>query len=309
MSLLLPVRNDTSEPPPPMTPARRRRLTGHLSLAFLLDQVAAGVAGLGSRDALLVLAINQANIAPLTRDPTARQRYGALDAPAPDDERRPVSVSGVAASLGLPYETVRRRVRALEAKGVCRTVGEGVIVPQQFLASEAYLASVIGAHQRLRDFYEALSSHGLLDPLPAPAYPPEEALRGAVRLLSDYILRSAEHLLVLTGDITSAVVLLGVTSHRTDLRPLLAGEAAPRRRPISTAALAQRLGLPAETVRRRITGLVEEAACVRVTGGFLTPEETFAEPAWDSFFADNATNVQRLFSGLAERGLVAAWTS
>ncbi len=71
------------------------------------------------------MAINQANNAPLTRDPEARARYGGLDALAPDGERRPVSINAVAASLGLPFETVRRRIRRLAAEQVCVAVGRG----------------------------------------------------------------------------------------------------------------------------------------------------------------------------------------
>ena len=71
-------------PRSPPTPEHiRERDLGRRSMAFLLDQILNGVAGLSHLDALLVLAINQANIAPLTREPLARIRYGSLKAPAP----------------------------------------------------------------------------------------------------------------------------------------------------------------------------------------------------------------------------------
>src|SRR5687768_16284064 len=90
---------------------RRDRVLADLSFNFRLDEMANVVGGREPIVALLVLAVNQANIAPLTLDPQARSRYGALEAPAPDAARRPVSISAVAASLGLPFETVRRRIR------------------------------------------------------------------------------------------------------------------------------------------------------------------------------------------------------
>ncbi|MET0273034.1 MAG: hypothetical protein ABW360_08595, partial [Phenylobacterium sp.] len=103
----------TDEGDPLSASEHRARAVGELSLAFLLDQVTTSIGDLRPRDALLVLAINQANIAPLTRQPDTRRRYGSLEAAAPDEARRPVSVNAVAGSLGLPFETVRRRVRHL----------------------------------------------------------------------------------------------------------------------------------------------------------------------------------------------------
>ena len=112
-------------------PERMRRLA-HLSLCFVIDSACSGMAGLKTVDAVLVMAVNQANIAPLTRDPDARIRYGALDAPAPDEDRRPVSVSAVAASLKLPYETTRRYVNMMVRDGQCERQGRrGVIIREQ----------------------------------------------------------------------------------------------------------------------------------------------------------------------------------
>ena len=70
----------------------RDRQIAHLAFNFALDMASHGIPGLKPLESLMMMAINQANIAPLTRDPAARSRYGALEAPAPDDERRPVSV-------------------------------------------------------------------------------------------------------------------------------------------------------------------------------------------------------------------------
>ena len=130
-------------------------------------------------------------IAPLTRDPGARARYGQLKAPAPDAERRPVSVNAVAASLGLPFETVRRRVRRLCDEGVCTVGPEGVVVPASFLVSPPYIQSVMLGHERLRRFYFELRTAGFLDDLPGSAYGLEDAIpmRAAARLIADYILR------------------------------------------------------------------------------------------------------------------------
>ena len=279
----------------------REQHVGHRSLAFLLDQVAIGIAGLSVRDGLLVMAVNQANIAPLTRDVDARIRYGHLENPAPDAERRPVSVSAVACSLGLPFETVRRRVRSLEAEGVFVVTDQGVIVPETFLSSPAFLQTSVTAHVRLRTFYRDLRQQGLLGPLPPSAFDVADVVpvRGATRLLADYVLREADHLRSEAGDVVSAVILLAI------LVPSTAPPIGTRATPIS--ALGQRLGMPTETVRRHTVHLVDQGLCVRTPAGLLVDREILARPRAIAWMRENAANVQRLFNGLAERGVVDAW--
>jgi len=283
---------------------RRDRVLAGLSFGFLLDEMANGVGGLEPLDALLVLAVNQANIAPLTRDPEARARYGGLDAPAPDGERRPVSINAVAASLGLPFETVRRRIRRLAAEQVCNLSSEGVVVPASFLASPTYLQSVMLGHLRLRRFYEELRSEGLADGLPPPAFDTDSVpVRAAARLLADYVLRASEGLMREAGNVISVLTLVAL------LAAALADEgrtgAAPRA--MSVRAIAARLQLSAETVRRHTAELMEEGLCVRTAAGLLITEETLSRPGVRLLLADNAGNVQRLLAGLAERGVIQAW--
>lgn len=280
----------TADSNPPVD--RRNRAIGELSLAFLLDQTATGIGEVKPRDALLVLAINQANIAPLTRRPDARARYGALELPAPDAERRPVSISAIASSLGLPFETVRRRVRFLQQAGVCVITEAGVIVPEAFLSSSGYLAALRDGHEHLLRFYRGLRSDDLLEDLPPSNYSPSDGIpmRAAARLISDYVLRVADQLMRLAGDLMNALVLLGVVRGAS-----------------SMASLAQRLQMPHETIRRHAAELVERGQCVRRGRSLLVTEEMLARPAWVSLFRENAMNVQRLFSGLAERGVIDAW--
>lgn len=283
---------------------RRDRVLAGLSFAFLLDQMANGVGGLEPLDALLVMAINQANIAPLTRDPDARARYGALDAPAPDAERRPVSMNAVAASLGLPFETVRRRIRRLAAARVCHLSAEGAVVPASFLASPEYLQSVLLGHERLRRFYADLRDAGLVEALPPPAYDTDSVpIRAAARLLADYVLRASEGLMREAGNVISVLTLVAL------LAPALADEGrvggAPRATSVRSIALT--LKLSAETVRRHVAELVEEGLCVRTPMGVAIPEDAFERLGLQRLLAENAANVQRLLAGLSERGVIAAW--
>lgn len=289
--------------------------TARLSLAFTLDQVVDGLAGLAPLDALLVLAVNQANIAPLTRDPEARRAYGDLEHAAPDAVRRPASVNAIANSLGVPFETTRRRLKRLETDGVCAFVPHaGVVIPESFLTSPPYLASVTAAHQRLVGFYGALTDAGLLDPLPPPHYDVEDGvpLRGAARLMSDYLLRAVDGLLRETADVVSAITLLAIVADSiegADWTPAAPGEpAAPAVfPPVSVAELSRRLRLPSETTRRHVGVLVDMGLCERWTRGVAASPAFLAHPRFQTLAEEHAASVQRLFAGLAERGVVAAW--
>ncbi|MCR5878769.1 hypothetical protein [Phenylobacterium sp. J367] len=208
---------------PQLASILRERVIGDLSLDFLMDVASVGIADLDSSDALLVMAINQANILPLTRDPAARRRYGDLASPAPDAERTPISISAIAESLGLPFETARRHIHGLIARGACAIENSGVIVPSSFLGSPAYLASVMQVYARMRTFYEDLTAYDLLAPLPDPVFAPQEDLmRGAARLVSDYLLRMAAGVVRVSGDRLSALALLGAVAEGVE-PPTLTG--------------------------------------------------------------------------------------
>ena len=296
------------------SPSPRAWTISRLSLSFTLDQVAAGLAGLSPLDALLVLAVNQANIAPLTRDPAARQAYGDLEHAAPDASRRPASVNAIANSLGIPFETTRRRLKRLEAEGVCTILpGAGVVIPEAFLTSPAYLESVMAAYHRLVGFYAQLIDGQLLDPLPPTNYEVDAGvpLRGAARLIADYLLRSVDGLMRETGDAISAITLLTILVAALDDVPWppQADWALPATpfRSATVAQIARRLGLPAETVRRHVLQLVEAGVCRKTDEGVAPAPDFLARPAIQALTDDHAAAVQRLFAGLAERGVVAAW--
>ena len=282
--------------------ARRDQLIGHLAFDFVLEMARGGIAGLKPLETLLIMAVNQANIAPLTRDPEARDRFGALDSPAPDDMRRPVSVRAVAASMRLPYETARRNIKRLEQRGVCRVSGAGVVVPADFLLTPAYLETAVLGHDRMYGLYRVLRARGLLDPLPPAQYlegkPP---IRAAVRLMSDFLLRSAEALDARTGDLISSLVILPLLAAAAGANP---GRATPQ---ISVAALARRVRLPSETVRRHVASLTAAGLCEGQPRGVNLGDPTLASPLWRGLLRENAIAVQRLYAGLSERGIVAVW--
>ena len=95
------------------------------------------------------------------------------------------------------------------------------------------------------------------------------------------------------GGVASLVVLLGLVAAGAE--------------PISASALGRRLGIPTETARRQALRLAGQGLCRRTAKGFVVDETSLTGPGWTAFFHDNAADVQRLFAGLAERGVVEAW--
>lgn len=278
--------------------AERDAAVARMSFAFLLDEMVNGVAGLEPLDALLVVAINQANIASLTRDHGARARYGQLEAPAPDAQRRPVSINGVAASLGLPFETVRRRIRKLAQTGVCVISAEGVLVPSAFLGSPEYLTSVLTGHYRLRTFYLELAAAGLAEDLPPSSYELEDdiPMRAAARLLADFVLRASEGLMRESGNVIGALIL-------TALLAAALGDGAP----LTIKAISAQLKLPSETVRRHVVQMADDGLCARTFAGVTLTADDLGRRGMQLLLADNAKDVHRLLTGLAERGVIQSW--
>ncbi|WP_421739549.1 hypothetical protein [Caulobacter sp.] len=88
--------------------------------------------------------------------------YAELDDVPPDEERRPITIRQVADSLGLPYETVRRRVVEMLKRGMARKVGrEGFIVPGEALSRPEMVNSLKRSHGSLLRFLKDLKGLGI----------------------------------------------------------------------------------------------------------------------------------------------------
>jgi hypothetical protein len=172
----------------------------------------------------------------------------------------------------------------------------------------------------VRTLYRRLRAIGLLDDLArAPAAYDAETrpVRLVIRLSSDYVLRLAEPLTANIGDLVTGLVLMDLIHANTEHLPDAEGgqdlEAAEgfiaddQRRPTRIAALAERLGIPAETVRRHVARLEKRDLCVKTEAGYLVPARALSRPPFLAYMADNQVNLQRLFQSLADYGVVATW--
>jgi DNA-binding Lrp family transcriptional regulator len=135
---------------------RTARLVARQSSEYLLRsvQLLADTHG-GVRAGIVAQTIISANTAYLDTRNGEGWRYAGISENPPDEARRPISISRIAESLGLPYETVRRQVEKLLEANVCVRVRGGVIVPVALLESpgavRAMLANVGYVRKLARD--------------------------------------------------------------------------------------------------------------------------------------------------------------
>jgi len=281
-----------------------------ISAGFVLDQVKVGRWGRDFIDGLIMTAVTQANVAPIMADPVLQQRYAAYADPPPDELRRPISIHATAHSLGLPYETVRRRVVALSRIGVYRITAEGVVVPSSHLFLLGHKGVVEAAYVRLRSLHERLCAQGLL-PQPPDSYddPPDAPpLRLVVRIAGDYMLRYADALTAYIGDPACAMIWLETFRNNREHWPdnAEAGGSAELRG-ARMAVISSRLGMPAETVRRRVAQLVAMGACEWDRTGLIVPATALETPEFARLAKRVGADLIRMYAALANYGVIAAW--
>jgi DNA-binding Lrp family transcriptional regulator len=254
-------------------------LIGRATLFYILDTIALARTNDGDiLDPVITWCIVEANVAAIYQDPVHSHRYATVDAPLPDALRRPISINAVAASLHLPFETVRRRVAEMTATGRCVATPKGVYAPYSALSGPNYDALAMLRYERLRAFYaelKALGALGEVDLHPEGA-PRHEAppVRAANRAILAYMMRVVDEVILRWRDPLRGLVFLEMiraNSERTDALQLAMDTPLPdaARTPVTVAALARRVGLPAETVRRHVARLEADGYCRRLSNGWL----------------------------------------
>lgn len=299
------------------------RVAARLAIGFTLDLVKMLGFGRDVVDGLLITAISQANVAQISRSRELQLAYATLDQAPPDELRRPVSVSATANSLRLPFETTRRRVASLAELGAIRSTPRGVIIPTAPLSSPFYRFVAEGHYNLVRALYFRLRAIGMFEDLPraaVPAFDPETPpVRLVVRMSSDYVLRLAETIGAHIGDVVTGVILLDLFHANTEHLSDNEGGAADaewteqgfvpddQRRAVRTAAIAQRLGIAPETVRRHMQRLAKQDLCERKEDGYIVSARILARPGIVQFMLDNQSHMHRLFASLADFGVLSEW--
>jgi DNA-binding Lrp family transcriptional regulator len=300
-----------------------RIIVGRHANAFTLDFIKDMGLERDFIDGLIICIVVQSNITPILRDPALQRAYATLGEPPPDDLRRPISISAVANSLGLPFETTRRRIAKLAARGRCVITPTGVVVPSARLTRPAYNRSAAAVYLHVRAMFQDLRRAGLLDQYANPgagaASRPEDAwpVRAVVRLVTENVFRFLDPMQEKLGGLIPAFVAMELNNANTEHMPL---RAVPQegfspegllleefRRPIPAPALARRLGIPAETTRRYLLQLSRDGWCEHREGGWIVPLTPLKSPAFQAFLAAQFSQAHRLFAALADLGILDEW--
>jgi DNA-binding transcriptional ArsR family regulator len=211
----------------------------------------------------------------------ARAAEGA--APFTTIERRHVSAYRLAHNLDLPYETARRHVARLVAKGAVARDDEGVLISPSVLAGPAAdrcAQEVWAMSTRLR---VELQAHGIVSPSPADT-PDTHEQRQVGRLANEALLTGLKIATRATAtDLVTALVFLAIyranhadpfSDPRVVRQGLHPGGHGPEEtwKPVTVYRLSRQMRLPYETVRRHAGILLGEGLCLKApSGGLVIP--------------------------------------
>ncbi|MDR6853406.1 DNA-binding MarR family transcriptional regulator [Sphingomonas sp. BE123] len=179
------------------------------------------------------------------------------------ERRQPVSINALAASLGRPFETVRRHANALVEDGLIARSPDGLYVALDSVVEPRVAALVDCCHDRMVALVDQAQHLG--DTLPGPhpgiAYDPRVGIGLALDLLLAALECHGQR------EETPLRLALLLTLERAALRAAL--DASPSQ-VIRTSDVARMLDLPYATASRNIDALV---ACGLVgrDGGHLAP--------------------------------------
>lgn len=139
------------------------RIISRLSMDYVVSIYSAILRG--SRhdpiDAIILSTVAVANVAHLNTDAAMSQAYGGIDAPEPADIKRPISRNAVALSLGLSYETARRRIQRLLDEGALVEVDGGLVGSNEQSSPEMVRAMAEQNAVLLRRLIRQLRDHGI----------------------------------------------------------------------------------------------------------------------------------------------------
>jgi DNA-binding Lrp family transcriptional regulator len=274
-----------------------------LSIELILD-VAKISRGQGDLvDPLLLTAILEANQAGLRHEPQLMKLYADAQSALPDHLRRPISINALAKSLRLPFETVRRRLRAFADAGLCVRTVAGVYVPHAVVTSPSYIALQAARVARLAVFQSDLARMQMgRAPADHPgARPVTPDVRAADRALAEYMLRASDCLIELADGPMNGFVLLGLCA--VNLEGLRhsglvteIGDAVRSASACSVTPISARLGAPAETVRRRLLALQARGLAERCAQGWIAAAPPSRRDHVARVVSDNEMNLRRLCS-------------
>ncbi|CAN5214113.1 hypothetical protein BH09PSE1_BH09PSE1_09510 [soil metagenome] len=288
-----------------------------LNTRFCVDAIVAARGSISGDfvSTVMLAAISNSNTGYLDNRPeTSRLHLGP--GTITDDMRRPVNVSSLASSLGVPRETARLKVAGLVDRGLAERIDGGVIIPSRTLnadpissARQASVDAIVAFVAGLTEVEGAGMSarQRLVPPTPATAW-------GTIRLAVAHMLRVIGHARELAPAIgfLDAYILLGVahlTSAQLRIPTGLAEAIAPesfgaRIGHVRGAAVADLVHLPEETVRRHLKQLVDAGVLSHDTGGYDVILDGDRLIAWRDFQAQVKVSTRQFVWKLDAAGLI-----
>lgn len=225
--------------------------------------------------ALLVAGVLSANVELAHQNPGAAAQAsppGGL----PDELRRPVNAMSVALSLGVPRETARVKLAALLERGTLQRRDKGVILGNDVILSEPFMAAMTAFLRAIAEFVDGLSALEACGVLQGDhlAKPPWAIGGVATRVVTTHVLRGIDYarevnpalsltthyILLAMSHLTGAALRVVPAAHE-DGGHLALGN--PSFDPVSVAQLSRFTRLPHETVRRQVSRLEELGVVVR----------------------------------------------
>lgn len=221
-------------------------------LTFFVERAAAFTKFLGGDATLafVAVAILRANVEHLEQAADLGREWSDALAPPPDSERIPVSAYAVSKYLGLPSDTVRRKIAILRGRGQVLALPTGFIAPARVLMTPEALALQADCHLSNRKLFLALSEAGLVtEQLMADAHRGPAGVRMGARAVNAYAPELFSAVQQVSGLGCVPALLLAAVAANT-----LSGRSGER---LTALALADRCGLARETTRRHVARLVD----------------------------------------------------
>jgi len=274
------------------------RIANAFALEFIVRymRVFSALIGADLEAAIIFLAILETNGRHIIRQPEFGANLEDERVTPPGETPRPISRQAVAESLGIPRETVRRKVTDLIERGYLLKVSGGVITTRAVVGGEQFLAARHLVAGYIRQLVADLRQYA---GMPIPGGPSSQdaakevgdltgwlvepgELRIANGLAIEFVGRYTREAAALFGnDYEGAITFLAILEINgrqnirqpwfvrdfADVRVSLPAEMA---RAISRQAVAESLGSPRETVRRKIADLIKRGLLVEATGGVIT---------------------------------------
>jgi DNA-binding transcriptional ArsR family regulator len=216
-------------------------------------------------ESLLFAATLNANTSHLDAHIESSRSWAMFTPDFPPGQRRPIRISRLSDSLGIPRQTARMKANSLSATGWAMMINHGLVIRSDgflFEPGMAGLGAYLGSAKR---FVIRAADDGVCGLLPGESLvePPFRAGWLVLRLSTNHVLQTLYALRTALGcgSLTTDFVLLGMI-HET-------GSEDGDKRSISASELARRLELPRETVRRHIITLERQERIGRHAGGFL----------------------------------------